>query len=161
VAFALGGAGRDAFVRDLKAVLPADTPLLFQRSGKAWQTHPRNYRQLEQMLTRTGELLFARPLDFAWCHLVVQVEQLAGILSHVRARDFSMMAEMVLLLREEMRTREVDWLAWEDPFILGRPAELLRREREEDVAETRKRLGYVIPMLQRLLEAADPPADGT
>ena len=56
-----------------------------------------------------------------------------------------------------IRTKDVDWLAWEDPFLTGRDACQLKREREESLQETRKRLAYVIPMLQ-ILDAA---ANGT
>jgi hypothetical protein len=44
----------------------------------------------------------------------------------------------------------VDWLAWEDPFILQRDAAELKREREQSLDETNKRLKYVLPMLETL-----------
>jgi hypothetical protein len=84
--------------------------------------------------------------------------QLREIMPQVRNPDLSMLAEMVLLLRGTLRTQEVDWLAWEDPFIEARPADALKREREASRAELRKRLGYVIPSLQLLWAAAR--ADG-
>jgi hypothetical protein len=102
------------------------------------------------MITRVGELLYGRTLDFAWCHLAVTAGQLRRILPLVRNHDMSVLAEMVLLLREEIATREVDWLAWEDPLILGVDAHQLKRERERGVEDVRKRLSYVLPMLQVL-----------
>src|SRR6185369_12610676 len=116
-------------------------PLIFQRSEAAWETHPRNYRELEQIVTRVGELLFNRSLDFAWCHLVVQAAQLQAILPHIKNHDLSMVAEMVLLLKDEIQTQSVDWLAWEDPFICDRDPRQLKQEREQSSAETQKRLG--------------------
>ena len=65
-----------------------------------------------------------------------------------------MLAEFVLLLRNEIGMETVGWLAWEDPFILSLDSEGLRRDREQSAAESRKRLAYVIPTLQLLLDHA-------
>lgn len=153
VAFALQSNYREQFIADIQAVKQEETPLIFQRSRTAWDTHPRNYREIEQMATQAGGLLFGKSLDFAWCHLAVQASQLREILPYIRNRDLSMLAELVLLLRDRMQTKDVDWLAWEDPFIYACDPQQLRAEREQSIEETRKRLAYVIPTLQ-LLEAA-------
>ena len=50
--------------------------------------------------------------------------------------------------------RNVDWLEWEDPFLLKRSAQDLKREREESVEETEKRLAYVLPTVQTLVRHA-------
>ena len=154
VAFALRNGWREQFIADVIAVQPDDAPLIFQRSPAAWDTHPRNSRELEQIVTRTGEFLFGQSLDFGWCHLALQAQQLQAILPCVKNHDISMVAEFVLLLRDGIRTKHVDWLAWEDPFILGRAPDELRQEREQSAAETHKRLAYVIPMLQMLDDIA-------
>ena len=65
-----------------------------------------------------------------------------------------MVAEMILHVQADVKTREVDWLAWEDPFILGRDAGELKREREDSLAETQKRLSYVLPMVELLTKFA-------
>jgi hypothetical protein len=155
VAFALQSEHRGQFMADVGAITEADVPLLFQRSERAWRTHPRNYRAVEQIATQVGEMLFDRSLELAWCHLVVQSGQLAKVLPRVERSDLSMLAEVLLGLGDCVRTRDVDWLAWEDPFINGREADGLRREREASVAETRKRLSYVIPKLQVLVEFSE------
>jgi hypothetical protein len=152
VAFSLQSHYREQFIADIRAVTEARTPLIFQRSNVAWETHPRNYRELEAMMTRVGELLFQKSLDFAWCHLAVQAGQLHAIAPHIKQRDLSIMAELVLSLKDQIQIKEVDWLAWEDPFIYARDPQQLKQEREESLAEIRKRLGYVIPMLQLLNE---------
>lgn len=154
VAFALLSEYRAEFSADIQTLQDSETPLIFQRSAAAWATHPQNYSELEQIVTRTGEFLFHRSLDFAWCHLVVQAGQLQAVLPYIRHRDISMIAEIPLLLREHMHTKDVDWLAWEDPFVLNRDARELKQERERSSEETRKRLAYVIPMLRLLDEAA-------
>lgn len=146
--YALLSEHREAFMADMRAA--AETPLLYQRSAAAWRSHPRYYRELEGMITRVGELLYGRALDFAWCHLALSAGQLRRILPLVRNHDMSVLAEMVLLLRDEITTREVDWLAWEDPLILGVDARQLKRERERNTDDVRKRLSYVLPMLQVL-----------
>lgn len=67
-----------------------------------------------------------------------------------------MVAEIVLMLRDNIQTKDVDWLAWEDPFLYSCNPQQLKKEREQSIRETRKRLAYVIPMLQLLDEAVDP-----
>jgi len=157
LAYALETDHRQAFLADVAAVTAERTPLIFQRSERAWATHPANYRALEEMLTTAGRLLFGQALDFAWCHLVAQAGALREIMPHVQNHDLSMLAEMVLLLRGALRTHAVDWLAWEDPFVEGRPADALKREREASRQELVKRLGYVVPSLQLLWAAARRP----
>lgn len=150
VAYALQSEHRHAFVQDVSSLTPDDAPLLFTRSATAWETHPRNYRELEQVVTTASEWILGRSLDFAWCHLALTARQLKVALSHVSRPDISIVAALLLQLADEVQTREVDWLAWEDPFIFGRDAGQLKAEREASFAETRKRLGYGIPMLQML-----------
>jgi hypothetical protein len=160
VAFALQSAYRDPFCAEIRNLKPHQTPLLYQRSPAAWATHPANYRAVEQFATYVGMLLFARTLDFAWCHLALSAGQLAQIMPAIQSEDLSMLAEMLLLLRDTVQTREVDWLAWEDPFILGCDAHALRTTREQSQAETRKRLRYVTSTLALLSAASAPSPSG-
>ncbi|MBN1584677.1 MAG: hypothetical protein JXA89_28480 [Anaerolineae bacterium] len=159
IAFALQSDYRARFIQDLQAVTTDETPLLFQRSETAWLTHPQNYREIEHMVTRVGELLFGRSLDFAWCHLVLKTRHLREAVPHITRKDLSVLAEVLVVHRDAVRTRDVDWLAWEDPFICGQNADRLRAERENDVQETLKRLSYVLPKLQVLAEAAGRPSE--
>ena len=149
VAFALSNY-RESFLADIDALSRQDVPLIFQRSQDAWETHPQNYRELEGMVTTVGRNLFGRELDYCWCHIAVHAGQLRGIMSLVKNTDLSMVAEMVFYMREEIRTRAVDWLAWEDPFILRRDPAELKRDREYSLVETNKRLKYVLPMIETL-----------
>jgi hypothetical protein len=154
LAFALQGSTREQFMADVNAVGSADVPLIFQRSVKAWQTHPQNYYEIENFVTIIGNILFGRSLDYAWCHLVARAAQLAEILSQARNPDLSMVAEMVLLLQSDIKTKEVDWLAWEDPFILRRDPEELKRARETSPEEAQKRLAYAVPMVETMVQYA-------
>lgn len=157
VAYAFGSEHQVFFMTDIQNVTSNDTPLIFQRSELAWQTHPDNYRAIERMATTVGELLFEKSLDFAWCHIAIQAGRLLEIVPTIRVEDGSMgfFAGIVLAIRDEVRTREVDWLSWEDPFVMGRDEGELKRAREASVEETRKRLSYVVPMLELLVEASE------
>lgn len=108
------------------------------------------YARIEQFATTVGELLFGRRLDFTWCHLAITAAGLAKAIAQAGNHDLSVLAEMTLAIREEVRMRDVDWLEWEDPFLLDRPAQELKREREGSVEETEKRLAYVLPTVQTL-----------
>ncbi len=150
LSFALEGRYKESFLADIDSVLGSDIPLIFQRSSAAWETHPQNYRELEGMVTTVGRHLFGRELDYAWCHIVVRAGQLREIMRRVKNPDLSMVAEMIFYLQDNIQTRDVDWLAWEDPFILSRDATDLKREREISPDETKKRLNYVLPMIATL-----------
>ncbi len=150
LAFALEGAYREAFLNDIDSLSGSAVPLIFQRSQHAWETHPQNYRDLEGMVTTVGFHLFGKALDYAWCHIAVRAGELRQIMPLVKNPDLSMVAEMIFYLQDRIRTRNVDWLAWEDPFILSRDARELKHERENSPEETRKRLSYTLPMIETL-----------
>jgi len=150
VAFALEGEYKDSFLADIDSLSANDLPLIFQRSQLAWETHPQNYRELEGIVTSVGKNLFGLELDYGWCHIVVRAGQLREIMPLVKNPGLSMVAEMIFHMQGNIKTRDVDWLAWEDPFILKRDAVELKHERENSLAETNKRLKYVLPMLETL-----------
>jgi hypothetical protein len=150
VAFALEGEYRDVFLNDIDSLSAADVPIIFQRSASAWATHPQNYRRLEGIVTAVGKNLFGRELDYAWCHIAAPAKRLREVLPVVRNPDLSMVAEMIFYIRDEIHTRDVDWLAWEDPFLFSQDAVGLKQERENSLEETNKRLKYVLPMIETL-----------
>jgi hypothetical protein len=150
LSFALEGSHRDSFLADVDSLSAADLPLIFHRSPFAWETHPQNYRDIEGMVTTVGRHLFGRDLDYAWCHFVAHAEDLRRIIPLTKNPDISMVAEIAYHLQQNIHTRDVDWLAWEDPFILGRDAAELKRERENSLEEIHKRLAYAIPMIEFL-----------
>ena len=127
-----------------------DVPVIFQRSDFAWATHPQNYRQLEGIVTTVGKNLFGRELDYAWCHIAVPAKRLREIMPLVKNPNLSMVAEMIFYMQDEIHTCDVDWLAWEDPFVLSRDAAGLKQERENSLEETNKRLRYILPMIETL-----------
>ncbi|HEX5836202.1 MAG TPA: hypothetical protein VFY26_00130 [Anaerolineales bacterium] len=154
LAFALEGQYREAFLADVDSLTNQDVPVIFQRSQTAWETHPQNYRELEGMVTTVGCNLFGRELDYAWCHIALTAGQLREIMPRVKNPDLSMVAEMIFYMQAEVKTRDVDWLSWEDPFLLNRDAAKLKQERENSLEEIRKRLRYVRPMIETLTRLA-------
>ena len=150
LSFALEGNYRDTFLADVDSLSVADLPLIFQRSPLAWDTHPQNYRDIEGMVATTGRHLFGNELDYAWCHLVATAGDLRRVIPLTTHPTISMVAEIVYHLQETIHAKEVDWLAWEDPFIFGRDAAEFKRERETSVEESQKRLAYAIPMIEFL-----------
>ena len=158
LAYALESEYRSSFLTDVDSPAPTDLPLIFQRSQIAWDTHPQNYRDIEGIVTTVGRSLFGRDLDYAWCHIIVPAGQLRESMPLVKNPDLSMVAEMIFYLQDKIHTRDVDWLTWEDPFILSRDATELKRERENSLEESQKRLSYVLPMIETLTRLS---ADGT
>jgi len=159
--FALCTDYRERFLADVASLTEEQMPLIFHRSESAWATHPKNYFDLESFVTRVGQTLFNKTLDYGWCHLAIQAGQLREIMPLIKKHDLSMVAEMVLHLQADVKTRDVDWLAWEDPFILGRDAGELKCERENSLAETQKRLAYALPMVEMLAKFAMNGKEGT
>ena len=149
--FALRTGYREQFLADIDALRQEHLPLIFQRSESAWATHPKNYFELESFVTDIGQTLFGKRLDYGWCHFVIQAGQLREIIPLTHRHDLSIVAEMILHVQADVKTREVDWLAWEDPFIRGKDTDELKRERENSLAETQKRLSYVLPMVELLV----------
>ncbi|MCI0398334.1 MAG: hypothetical protein L0322_25850 [Chloroflexi bacterium] len=153
IAFILQSAHREPFLADLHWANQQSRPVLFQRSPAAWATFPHHYRQIEHLAITLGRYLFGRYMDLAWSHLVIPAGRLRVLLPHLHSSDFGLLAEMILLLQGELITRDVDWLSWEDPFIYGRDAAELLAERDNDHEETLKRLRWLRPILQVLLES--------
>jgi hypothetical protein len=150
LAFALESDYRDVFLADIDSLTLQDMPLVFQRSQTAWETHPQNYRLLEGLVTTVAYNLFGRVLDYCWCHFAATAGQLREIVPLVRNPGISMVAEILYYVQDEVKTRDVDWLAWEDPLLLVREPTELRNERENSLEEINKRLNYVVPMLETL-----------
>ena len=154
LSFALLTEYRGQFLADVDELSKEHIPLIFHRSESAWATHPKNYFELESFVTKVGQTLFGKTLDYGWCHFVIQAGQLREIMPLIKKHGMSMVAELVLHVQADVKTRDVDWLAWEDPFILGQDAGELKQERENSLVETQKRLSYVLPMVEMLAKFA-------
>jgi hypothetical protein len=60
-----------------------------------------------------------------------------------------------LYLKGYLITKDVDWLSWEDPFILGKNPKTFKEERERNPQENEKRLSYVMPIIKLLLSSQE------
>jgi hypothetical protein len=152
LAFTLLTDYKKAFLDDVNKIQKGDNPVLFHRSAKAWTTHPQNYHAAEAMVTEVGKVLFGKVLDFTWCHLVITAGQLKESLPYLTAHDLVIQAQLVLNLKDIIKTQDVDWLSWEDPFIFEKDAAQFKAEREKDPAEIEKRMNYTLPEIRYLFE---------
>lgn len=143
---------RSDFVRDINSTSVNKTALQFIRSPKAWSTHPSNYYAAENSVTAISQKLFNQSLDFCWCHMAINQSQLANVLPKIKSHDLLFFAETILLLIPDITTQEVDWLSWEDPFILNLDPQKCKSEQEHNPQQTAKRLSYTIPMINLLFD---------
>lgn len=127
-------------------------PILYIRSTYAWQTHPKNYWQIESLATDLGKKLFGRRIDFFWCDLSLKNNLLKQIIPTVTGHGLTIETELLLPIIDKLVIKKVDWLEWEDPFIFDKDYQTYKTERENSLDENRKRLGYVIPTIELLLE---------
>lgn len=152
LSFVLLSKYKKSFLADVKNITKNNSPCLFIRSQRAWKTHPRNYQAAESMVTEVGKVLFGKPFDFTWCHLAICAQQLQSILPKLTAHDLVFCAQLVMNLNK-LKLKKVDWLSWEDPYILGKDPKSYKAERENDPKEFEKRMSYVLPEINYLFEA--------
>lgn len=153
LAYILETEHKNQFLKDISRLDEQNSPVLFQRSLEAWQTHPKNYYAAESMATRVGEIMLGKSLDFFWCHLVVKAKMLKGILVKIQnTHDFRLLAEIILALKDQLITKDASWLSWEDPYIFKKDPKKFKKERENDPAENEKRLAYTISTIELLLK---------
>ena len=141
-----------AYTKSLLGISNIQKPLFFDRSEKAWKTHPINYRAIESSVRELAKVLFNKDLDFGWCYLVVSRSSLRKVVPKLRSDELYVYGELIYWLRDTIVYKKVDWLAWEDPFFLGKDPKIIKKQRETDNRENEKRLGYVIPTIKFLLK---------
>ncbi len=152
VAHALLGKHRHTYLNDLAWANQQQQPVLFQRSPAAWQTFPDHYRIIEHYAIDTGKLLFNKYYDFACSHFAMPAQIMQQTLPDIKGHDFRILLEIILLVRNQLLTRDVDWLEWEDPFVLNVDADTLLAQRDHDPLEVQNRMSYIIPFLQILYD---------
>jgi hypothetical protein len=155
IAHTLSGKHRGTYLADIQWANHQRAPVLFQRSETAWKTFPEHYRTIEYFAIDTGKLLFNKYYDFACSHFAMPAQTLQQLLPGVKGHGFEILLEIILAVREQLITKNVDWLEWEDPFVLQVDANTLREQRDRDPQEYKKRLVYIIPFLQILYEKID------
>jgi hypothetical protein len=145
---------KDIFIKDLNDSVSAPATL-FIRSQKSWQTHPTNYYLAEKLLSDFSNLLFKKNLDFVWCQMSVKAFELRKIVQLLKSHGFSdlrLHAYLLYLLKDIVTLKEVDWLDWEDPYVLNIDPSKLRHEKENSIEETKKRLSYVSQIMGMLID---------
>lgn len=154
LAYILETEHRQSFLADIAWAEKQSCPVLFLRSTKAWQTHPKNYYAIESMATKAGEILLGKTLDFAWCHLAIKSSLLKSVLPKFQTHDLTVFAELIMFIKDQWVTQEVDWLSWEDPYIFNKDPQIYKAERENSPEENEKRLSYIIPTIRYLLKSS-------
>lgn len=126
---------------------------LFERSGAAWNSHPANYAGIEQALNKMGAYLIGHEVELGTCGFCMEKSLAEKIIAQSTATSFSAATEWILLsylLGYSPFQKKCDWLIWEDPFIEKKDPAGLKKEREQDVTETVKRLKMNAGFLQIL-----------
>jgi hypothetical protein len=135
--------------------------MVFERTPAAWATHPANYREVESMTTRLGELLFGSTVDWCPCALILSASVAQAIVKGSNNPTYAVWTEWLLLAAQHgaaIASTEVDWLAWEDPFWARATgmehvdAAELRRAQESDPLQVVKRIQMHAPIALAMAE---------
>jgi hypothetical protein len=154
VLFALETEWRDAFLGDVERYRGEEF-VLFERSPRAWETHPANGREIEQMASRMFEFLHGYAIDLMPCGFVFSLETARALLAESVHASTAVWGEWVLLALKNkipLTRRQVDWLAWKDAYWDGVEAAQLKRARETSQGETLKRIKMNVPVMEMLVE---------
>jgi hypothetical protein len=154
ILFALETEWRWQFLQDLTVYRTVEF-LVFERSQSAWDTHPANYREIEQMVSRVFELFCGQSIELMPCALLLSYDAASGILNQSSSPSYEVWAEWTLLAMKNgipVTTRKVDWLAWEHPHWQGVDPAELKRCREASPDEVVKRIEMNVPVALMLAE---------
>jgi hypothetical protein len=158
--FALETEHKEPFLADL-ARYGDQACMVFERTSAAWATHPANYKEVESMTTRLGELLFGSTVDWCPCALILGADVSRAIVQESDNPTYAVWAEWLLLAAKRGATiasTEVDWLAWEDPFWARADpkarldAETLKQAQENDSLQVAKRIQMHAPIALLMAE---------
>ncbi len=154
ILFAFETQWRDRFLEDLCTC--QDRALVtFERTPYAWDTHPTNYREIEQMVSRVGEWLLGTNIEFGLCGLLVSPSTAELLATRSISSSCEVLGEWILLAAQHgipIAAKRVDWVLWEDPYWEGIDPEVLRRQREQSADETIKRVRMNVPFMSLLAE---------
>lgn len=138
-----------AFIKDIKAGYKEDL-VIFARSDKAWHTHPKEYYDLEKIITDAGRVFIKKDLDWIWCGALIKENLARIILNKSRINNFAVLAEFITIAYREnklIRNKAVDWLIWEDPFWARRNKQS-KPSRRMTENEKKFRLDYCLDALK-------------
>ncbi|MFH1551518.1 MAG: hypothetical protein ABIC36_01400 [bacterium] len=109
---------KDKFIEDIKTEYKEDF-IIFSRSKEAWQTHPKDYCDLEKIIADAGRIFTDKILDWIWCGALIKKDLAELIVKDSKLNDFAVLAEFIMIARKNDKTiesKDADWLAWEEPF---------------------------------------------
>jgi len=152
--FAMETELKEPFLADL-ARYQDQACIVFERSPAAWATHPDNYREVEGMTTRLGELLFGSTVDWCPCALILGANVSRFIVRESNNPTYAVWPEWLLLAAKygaTIASTEVDWLAWEDPFWQQITPQELKHAQENDPLQVVKRIQMHVPMALLMAE---------
>lgn len=154
ILFALETQWQNSFLQDIRAHHDNDC-VIFERSQTAWETHPTNFREIEQMVSRMCELMHGQFYDLMPCAYIFSYSTASTILNQSISASTEVWGEWLLLAIKNgiLITREsVDWLAWKDPYWEHIEYEKLKQMREHSQEETIKRIKMNVPSMLMLTE---------
>lgn len=149
VLFILESPKKQFFINDLKKCSKFDM-VIFERSNKAWESHPKNYRQMEDIVSRVGKLVIGKYVELNPCAMVFNSKTAQILLDNSICELWEVLGEWVLIsLREKLNNKfcYVDWLEWEDPFWENTDPIKLKLLKEKNSEETLKRIKSNLPFL--------------
>ncbi|MBI4673030.1 MAG: hypothetical protein HY741_15355 [Chloroflexi bacterium] len=154
ILFALETEWRTSFLQDLQAY-QANEFVVFERSSEAWDTHPANFREIENMLSRMAEFMHGEFLDLMPCAFILSYATANVILNQSVSASTDVWGEWVLLaIKNHVPTTrpKVNWLAWKEAYWEGIEPNELKRQREASQGETIKRIKMNVPAMLMLTE---------
>ncbi len=154
ILFALETNFRESFLRDLEN-LQSNACVLIERSQSAWETHPVNFRDIEQMVSRMFEFMHGQRIDLMPCGFIFSRAAAEIILSQSVSASTEVWGEWVLLALKNqipIKRHAVDWLAWKDPYWERVEPNKLKQIRQASQEETVKRINMNVPAMMMLTE---------
>ena len=154
ILYILESENAEDFIKDLKQA-EVGKLTIFERSTKAWNSHPENYREMEEFVNSLLKRFSGLDLEVNFCALMLNKEIAGKILSSSQSKGWEVPGEWLLLAIKNslsISTKKVDWLSWEDPFWEKVDKYQLMKEREKSKDETLKRIKTNLPFLKLLTE---------
>ncbi|MDZ7612004.1 MAG: hypothetical protein U5L10_04535 [Candidatus Moranbacteria bacterium] len=143
IIFDLESKHKESFIKDISEETSKDL-VIFARSKKAWDTHPKDYYLIEKIIGDTGKILFDKDFDWVWCGIKLNKSTAKTILEKSTSKDFSVMPEFVLVSlfnKLKLENKEVEWQEWEGFFW----SKIQNKRTTKALSKKEKifRLGYV------------------
>lgn len=145
---------KSKFINDLKTANPKRF-VIYERSEKAWNSHPKDYREMEQFINKLLLKLSGVDVEMNFCAISLNKMMVKGLLSESESSDWSITGEWILLALKQslpLITKKVDWLSWEDPFWEKENGNLLKIKREKSSDETIKRIKTNLPFIELFID---------